>query len=217
MTTTTMGGNGRVPRKSLNDQIEKLDGILDMMAEAIPPVIADSVRQAVAEAVRQAVETSIRETLSNPTLLQAALALRAPTATLVQPEIKPRRTLKDLLRNARGWVGSTMKKTAAKVTGVVSSIWTRSLAALRNGYAGLRRVSKRAANLCAMLPGTAVAICGGLCRYPRVTAIALSVGVACAIAVTLGYRHSPPQIAAAVPGSVAQRLAARLPSRQRPA
>jgi len=25
MTTTTMGGNGRLPRKSLNDQIEKLE------------------------------------------------------------------------------------------------------------------------------------------------------------------------------------------------
>ena len=86
--TTATTSNGRPPRKSLSDQIEKLDGILDMMAEAIPQVVADSVRQAVGDAVRQAVEASVREALANPTLLQAAL----PATSRRRPPPGPRRS-----------------------------------------------------------------------------------------------------------------------------
>jgi len=193
MTTTTIGGNGRLPRKSLNDQIEKLDGILDMMAEAIPQVIADSVRQAVGDAVRQAVEASIREALANPTLLRAALARHEPAvistqSTAAQPESKPRRTLKDLLRSARGCVGSTMTKTAAKVMGVLSSAWTRSLRALRNGYAGLFDSGKCVVSIAKNLPGTLIALGAGLWRYRRTSSAALTVGVACGIG---GYLAGP--------------------------
>ena len=63
------------------------------------------------------------------------------------------------------------------------------------------------------IPLTAPAIAG-----PQwYTATATTAPTDEAIAVTLGYRHSPPQIAAAAPGSVAQRFAVRLPTRLRAA
>ena len=84
------------------------------------------------EVVRQAVEASIRETYSNPTLLQAALARHTPVATLAQPEMKPRRTLKDLLRNAREWVG---KKIAMPGTTSIQGVVLRRMAQVKLGDA----------------------------------------------------------------------------------
>src|SRR4051812_34025755 len=78
--TQTMSTNGRMQRKSLNDQIDRLDGILDGLADALNESVAGAVRDVVGEVVRQAVEASIKQVLSNPDLLKAALAQHAPVA-----------------------------------------------------------------------------------------------------------------------------------------
>ena len=64
--TTTLPANGRA-RKSLSDQIDRLDAILDGLAEALTGAVADTVREAVTVAVTEAVRAeSIGEVLLRP-------------------------------------------------------------------------------------------------------------------------------------------------------
>ena len=55
-------------RKSLSEQIDRLDKILDGLAEALNGAVADAVTQAVGLAVKEAVQTVLTEVLSNPDL-----------------------------------------------------------------------------------------------------------------------------------------------------
>ena len=63
----TMLTNSKV-RKSLSEQIDRLDTILDGLAEALNGAVADAVTQAVGLAVKEAVQTVLTEVLSNPDL-----------------------------------------------------------------------------------------------------------------------------------------------------
>jgi hypothetical protein len=65
--TATLNG---APRKNLSDQIDRLDHILDGLADAIPAVVADSIRFSVRQAVQQAVQEAITEVLANQDLLR---------------------------------------------------------------------------------------------------------------------------------------------------
>src|SRR5262245_11044109 len=62
--------HARLPRKTLSSQIDRLDGILDGLAEALDGAVADAVRDAVGQAVREAVEATVREVLASPALLR---------------------------------------------------------------------------------------------------------------------------------------------------
>jgi hypothetical protein len=70
---TTTNTNGRVPRKTLASQIDRLDTILDDLAtglnEAVTTAVAGAVRGVVGEAVTQAVQVAVREVLTNAELL----------------------------------------------------------------------------------------------------------------------------------------------------
>src|SRR4051794_40805222 len=59
MTTTT---NGR-ERKSLANEIDRLDTILDGLAEALNESVAAAVRASVSQIVRETVEASVKEVL----------------------------------------------------------------------------------------------------------------------------------------------------------
>jgi hypothetical protein len=54
--------NGRPPRKQLGDQLDRLDGILDVLADALPAAVADACR----EGARQAMKEVVLELLTNP-------------------------------------------------------------------------------------------------------------------------------------------------------
>ena len=97
-TITTMSGNG-AQRKSLASQIDRLDSILDGLADALNESIADAVKEVVGQVVREAVECTIKEVLASPELLRAALNKHAPAVT---PAPAPQRQrLKGLLRCVR--------------------------------------------------------------------------------------------------------------------
>jgi hypothetical protein len=64
--TTTMNGN---VRKSLAEQIDRLDTILDGLAEGLTGAVADAVRATVGLAVKEAVQAVLIEVLSNPAVL----------------------------------------------------------------------------------------------------------------------------------------------------
>jgi hypothetical protein len=87
MSATTVN-NGK-PRKQLSDQLDRLDGIIDALAEGLNGAVADAAR----EGTRLAVKDAIVEILSNPELRallapQPAPAAPAPTPVPAAPEPK---------------------------------------------------------------------------------------------------------------------------------
>ena len=60
--------NTGTARKSLAEQIDRLDNILDGLAEALNESVAAAVQQAVGEAVAVAVQAAVVEVLTNPEL-----------------------------------------------------------------------------------------------------------------------------------------------------
>src|SRR3954464_7038079 len=97
MSTTNM--NGRVPRKTLANQLDRLDTILDGLADALNEAVADAVKQAVTVAVQAAVQQG----LSSPDALRA-LAPQAPPATTPTAQAEPAKrpsALRRLLERAR--------------------------------------------------------------------------------------------------------------------
>jgi hypothetical protein len=87
MTTAIATNNGRGGRKSLADQIDRLDGILDGLAGALN----DAVVQAVRQAVTVAVKTALSEALAHPELRQRLTA--APAAEVgARPSVLKRLT-----------------------------------------------------------------------------------------------------------------------------
>ena len=78
--TTT---NGEV-RKTLADQIDRLDSMLDGLSEGLNDAVASAVKEAVGSAVQQALQAVVREVLANPELLARLGALAPAPATPTQ-------------------------------------------------------------------------------------------------------------------------------------
>src|SRR5262245_19552822 len=70
--------NGRPQRKTLASQLDRLDGIIDALADGLNEAVVDVVRQAVAAAVQEAVEAVLREVLARPEVLRLLAAQAAP-------------------------------------------------------------------------------------------------------------------------------------------
>jgi hypothetical protein len=93
--------NGRVQRKSLASQLDRLDNTIDALADGLNKAVADAVREAVAEAI----ETVVRQVLSNPELLrQLAGQLTPPPPARVSPQT-PKARPGGIIRALR-WLGS---------------------------------------------------------------------------------------------------------------
>jgi hypothetical protein len=81
MSTTT---NGRI-RKTLAEQIDRLDSILDGLSEALQGAVAEAVTQAVGLAVREAVRCVLSEVLSSPEFLERLRQVAAGSAPATVP------------------------------------------------------------------------------------------------------------------------------------
>ncbi len=81
MSTITL--NGRPPRKQLADQLDRLDSIIDALAEGLPGAVADACR----EGARAAVKDAIIEVLTNPEL--RALIAPPPVPAAPMPAASP--------------------------------------------------------------------------------------------------------------------------------
>src|SRR5262252_1597692 len=108
MSETTV--NGRAQRKTLANQLDRLDAILDGLADALEEAVADAVKQAVTVAAREAVQSALHEVLSSPDLLRALAAQAAPPpapAPAAVAEKKPSalRRLVERARRACAWGG----------------------------------------------------------------------------------------------------------------
>jgi hypothetical protein len=112
--TTTMETNGKL-RKSLADQIDRLDAILDGLANALNESVAAAVKEAVGLAVREAVQAVFSEVLTNPAVLAAVVVNPAAAPPSQQPAARPP-LMSRLCRWAgrvAGRVGEQVRATAA--------------------------------------------------------------------------------------------------------
>src|SRR4051812_35073040 len=118
MSATTNVTNGKPQCKQLSDQLDRLDAILDAIAEGLPGAVTDACR----EGARAAVKDAIIEIVTNPEL-RALLgpAAPAPIVATPAPELEPKKPglwgrLKAKLAAARDAVTGAVTKAKEAVT-----------------------------------------------------------------------------------------------------
>jgi hypothetical protein len=110
----TLNANGQT-RKSLAEQIDRLDSILDGLADALNETVVTAVQEAVGRAVREAVQATLSEVQTNAELQQHL--------SPVEDAVPPSSALRPVLRGARGvcdWLA-----------GVARHTWKRSCSTVR--------------------------------------------------------------------------------------
>jgi hypothetical protein len=138
--TATMLANGK-SRKTLAEQLDRLDRILDGLAEALNEAVADAVREAVGAAVREAVQATLQEVLSNPALRDRLRETAEESDVGPKPACRCRlyaalvwgkmiRTLRDWwtaasagLAAAGGRVAAGLRGVGDRVTGALLVLW----------------------------------------------------------------------------------------------
>jgi hypothetical protein len=154
----TATANGKPTRKQLSDQLDRLDSIIDALAEGLQGAVTDACR----EGARQAVRDAIIEVLTNPELRALiAPATPIPTATPVPEPKKPSL-----------WTRLKAKLAAAR---------NAAINAVENVNAAIRRRFDAAAKTVATLSQVA----GQSFPYRRILLVGLGVGsvvgVACLV------------------------------------
>jgi hypothetical protein len=177
MTSTI--SNGNTSRKQLSSQLDRLDTILDGLAEALNESVASAVKDTVGQVVKEAVETTIREVLSNPDLLQAALMQQMP----VQPPVS--RSLGGVFKNALAALLHLSDQALGKVKNALGCAWNWALGKLGKVSA----IASSALQRCS----TAASLAW---QWRWTCATALGVGVVAGVAVY----HAGPMIASVVCG-----------------
>ncbi|AMV28900.1 hypothetical protein VT84_31190 [Gemmata sp. SH-PL17] len=187
MSSTATMTNGKPQRKQLADQLDRLDGIIDCLADRLPEAVADATR----EGARQAVRDVILELLTNPELrtLIASLAPTAPpapveTPTAPQPvESAPAKSefwgrVKETCKNVKD---ATVRRCRAAKTAVVTT--ARSLSAIMP----LKKMLLVGAGV-----GVAVAAVSYVCPHSVSAAVSGVCGTATAVCVQVGrwFRRS---------------------------
>ena len=82
--TITASLNGRPQRKQLSDQLNRLDDIIDTLADGLPEAVGDAVRTGTQAALQQL----LIETLTNPDTLALLRAALAPPVMLTVADRK---------------------------------------------------------------------------------------------------------------------------------
>jgi hypothetical protein len=169
--------NGHSQRKTLSTQIDRLDSILDGLAEALNESVADAVRDVVGQVVRETVGTTIREVLGNPELLRASLAKHMPAAMPQPSPVSSSGSVGKALKGALATLLHKCSEMAGKVKQHFGSAWSRSLGKLgiftalaRQNFQHLRSDLARAGNL--IRHGVS-----GAWKFRRSSTVAMAVGV----------------------------------------
>jgi hypothetical protein len=137
MTATMIGKT----RKTLAEQIDKLDSILDGLSENLNEAVADAVRAATHAAVQEAVQRALVEVLTSPDVLALLGGLAPPRQPSPLPASPPaiegedRPGLRGRLGAARAWAGRKARAAGAACA--------RGLAGLRAGLLGLWHLRSR--------------------------------------------------------------------------
>jgi hypothetical protein len=127
MTLTTNVSNGRA-RKTLAEQIDRLDGILDGLANGLNEAVATVVQESVGIAVREAVQAVLAELLTNPAVL-ARLQGSAASVPSLQPQPPAARAggwfnaIGTSIGGACGRVGASIQRGCGHVCGLARFVW----------------------------------------------------------------------------------------------
>jgi hypothetical protein len=131
-TTITNGGipmsnatatNGR-PRKQLSEQLDRLDGIIDALADGLNQAVADAAR----EGTRLAVKDAIIEIMSNPEL-RAMLAPQSPPPAAPAPAAMPEARKPGLWSRIKAKVAAARAAVAGAVTRAKEAMIRRTVIA----------------------------------------------------------------------------------------
>jgi hypothetical protein len=130
MTTTTTNADGRT-RKSLAEQIDQLDAILDGLPDALTEAVAAAVSEAVGRAVQEAVLAVLAGALTNPALRERALHVDSPPAPRTDSPPAPRP-----LGRLATWPGARARSRATACA--AGLCWLRDTAVRASLLAGSR-------------------------------------------------------------------------------
>jgi hypothetical protein len=121
--------NGR-KHPSLSEQIQRLDSILDGLAENLNAAVADAVKAAVAVAVKEAVEAVLTEVLTNPQIMRRLLPVTPPTVAPKKQGDSPsfQHRARQRLGQAWKWLRSHLSSAACKVCTYVQATCQRGVA-----------------------------------------------------------------------------------------
>jgi hypothetical protein len=155
MTTTT---NGR-ERKSLAEQIDRLDGILDGLSQGLEQAVVAAVQTAVGLAVREAVQAVVREVLTNPEFFKARAAVAATPEATPAPARAPKPGVKERLAWLCGRVKAGVQAAIQVVGGACGAVLGGARCAVVATRNRLRTVARfRVPLLLAVGVGTTVGI-----------------------------------------------------------
>jgi hypothetical protein len=183
MTTTTT--NGRT-RKSLAEQIDRLDAILDGLADALNEAVADAVKDAVTAAVQEAVHAAVVEVLTNAELRKRLGVVPTPAS---QPSAPVVVCLADVARRCWNWLTGawdTAKAVARLAGSKAMEVASRCLVA---GRAKLQEVREHARSKARSGWMLAIALAALAKRFRKQLLVALGVGVLVGVVCYLSGRE----------------------------
>jgi hypothetical protein len=183
MTTTTT--NGRT-RKSLAEQIDRLDAILDGLADALNEAVADAVKDAVTAAVQEAVHAAVVEVMTNAELRKRLGVIPTPVS---QPSAPVVVCLAGAARRCWNWLRDawdTAKAVARTAGGKALEAANRCLIAGRAKLQEVREQVSRKVRAGWML---AIALAALAKRFRKQLLVALGVGVLVGVVFYLGGRE----------------------------
>jgi hypothetical protein len=162
---STTDTNGR-QRKSLAEQIDRLDAILDGLSDALQGAVSQAVQEAVSVAVKEAVRAVLTEILTNAELqakLRGPAGPPMPPTTEPKPASSPGSRLKDRLNRLGGQAHALWQWACSRV----AALWQRLVAARRLAIA-----------LLALGVGTLFGVAGQVGGWPVGPAAAWLAGIA---------------------------------------
>jgi len=159
----------------LATEIDRLDSMLDGLAEGLNDAVASAVRDVVGQVVREAVEVAVKEVLSNPDLLRAALAQHTPPAAQAQDATpkKERRSFKDMLKGGWNWLCKKANQAKSKL----GQGLTWCVEKLSKGCASLWKPCSRLAGQCVSGVKTLGMVGLVVWRYRRTFSIIMNAGL----------------------------------------
>jgi len=164
--------NGKPQRKQLGDQLDRLDSIIDALAEGLPGAVADACR----DGARLAVKDAIIEILSNPEL-RAMLTPMRPEPVVAPPAPTPEPKRPSLWSRLKAKVAAVRNSLTGATTNAKEAVTSRFKAA-RSAVVAVGTVTGEAFPVqrvglvafgvgvmvgvaCLMVPQTAAAVVGG--------------------------------------------------------
>jgi hypothetical protein len=107
MTATNTNTNGQVQRKTLASQLDRLDSIIDDLANGLNETVADVLRQTISTVVPQVVQGIVQQVLTHPDVLRLLAAQQVTSAATTATPIEQAQTSR--LGSMCRWAGKKIR------------------------------------------------------------------------------------------------------------